>query len=239
MTLAKHKLTETTLDDVQELIPKEMNVVEDLSLLLKDKPMSTLQRYQLNSFIKCSNMVTVFVRLGKVADMTGRSVYLRKGEDKNEVLKEWMIYHYGFYVSIYQGVVDIAFILVNQILDLGFPLRNCNSQTLCSNEHVKGTGIDKTLQRIEEMTNKHRESKNLLLHRGEEVVPPAEIVSPSVFDIPDLVKKMGLPEDIITAYLKEFLALKNKEQLMEKMRSECGDLEINVERLFNELLPHY
>ena len=54
MTLIKHKLIETTLDDVQELIPREMTVVEDLSLLLKDKPLSTLQSYKLNSFIRCT-----------------------------------------------------------------------------------------------------------------------------------------------------------------------------------------
>jgi len=73
----------------------------------------------------------------------------------------------------------------------------------------------------------------------QELIPTVEIVSPSVFNIQDLVKEMGLSEDIITAYLKEFLALKNKDQFMEKMHSECGYLEIKVERLFNELLPHY
>jgi len=171
--------------------------------------------------------------------MTGRSIHRRKYEDKDELLKKWMVYHYGYYISIYQSTVDIAAVLVNQILDLGYPLRQCNFANLHANEHVKAAGIDKILEQLHKTTEEQWKGKNLLLHRGEEVVPPVKIVKPSVFDIANIAKNMGMSQTLVTEYLKEFLAKRNQTQLSEKMRSECGYLETKVERLFNNLFPHY
>ncbi|MFC2013857.1 hypothetical protein ACFLU8_03135, partial [Chloroflexota bacterium] len=44
---------------------------------------------------------------------------------------------------------------------------------------------------------------------------------------------------LVTEYLKEFLKIENQFQLSEKMRSECVYLEMEAERLFNNLFPHY
>ena len=184
-------------------------------------------------------MVSVFVRLETVADMTDRSIPRQKHEEKDEFLKKWMVYNYGYYVSIYQSTVDIALVLVNQILDLRYPLEQCKYGKLHSNKDVKAAGIDKILEQLQKTTKEHWKGKNRLLHRGEEVILPAEIVNPSVFDIADIAKNMGMSETVVTEYLKEFLAIKNQTQLSEKMRSECGYLEIKVERLFSNLLPHY
>ena len=239
MILGKHKLFETLEVDVARLLPREMSILDDLGELLEDDYLSPIHRYQVASFIRCANMVRVFVRLESVADMTGRSVHRRKYEDKDELLQDWMVYHYGYYISIYQSTVDIATVLVNQILDLGYPLRQCNFVNLHANEHIKAAGIDKILEQLQKTTEEQWKGKNLLLHRGEEVAPPVQIVNPSVFDIAGIAKDIDISQTVVTKYLKEFLAVKNQTQLSEKMRSECGYLEIKVERLFDKLFPHY
>jgi len=239
MALDKHKLFETLRLDVTGWLPPRMTMFDDLSKLLQDKSQSALHRYQIGSFIRCDNMVKVFVRLESVADMTGRSIYRRKYEDKGEFSKEWMVYHYGYYISVYQSTVDIATVLVNQILDLGYPLRQCNFVNLHDNEHVKATGIDRILEQLQKTTQEHWKSKNLLLHRGEEVAPPLQMVKPSVFPIAQIAEALGMSQDVVTRHLEEYLAVKNQTQLAEKMRSECGYLEMKVERLLDKLFPHY
>ena len=239
MALGKHKLFETLQLDVVRFLPREMSILDDLAELLEDDYLSPIHRYQVASFVRCANMVRVFVRLESVADMTGRSVHRRKHEDKDEPLQDWMVYHYGYYISIYQSTVDIATVLVNQILDLGYPLRQCNFVNLHDNEHVKAAGIDRILEQLQRTTQEHWKGKNLLLHRGEEVSPPLQMVKPSVFPIAEMAKDLRMSQDVVTRHLKAYLAVKNQTQLSEKMRSECGYLEIKVERLFDKLFPYY
>jgi hypothetical protein len=239
MALDKHRLFETLLLDVTGWLPAGMTIFDDLGKLLQEKSQSALHRYQIGSFIRCDNMAKVFVRLEGVADMTGRSVHKRKHEDRDEFLKKWMVYHYGYYVSIYQSTVDVAAVLVNQILDLGYQIRQCNFTNVYSNEHVKAAGIDKILEQLRKTTEEHSKGKNLLLHRGEEVAPPLQKVKPSVFPIAKMATALGMSQDVVTRQVKEYLAVRNRTQLSEKMRSECGDLETQVEPLFDKLLPHY
>ena len=207
--------------------------------LLAEKSLSPEERYELGSFYWCVTMVGVFNRLKEIRDMTGRSLYKRKSEIKSDLIKDWIVYNYQIYMAIYQSILDVALQLTNEILDLGTPERQCQFHMIYGNRRVVAAGLNTIIKRIHKITEYHRTGKNLLLHQGKGTSTPIRIVSPKVFDISDLAKNTGMDERVVRLYLDEFIAVKDKAQLTDKMHRECEHIENQIEKLFNQLLTQY
>lgn len=239
MTLQELELYNITLSQVEPWIPQQKRTLAAMRKLLAEESLCPKERYELGSFYWCETFVGVFSRLEKIREMTNRSLYKRKYENKTELIKEWIVYNYHIYITIYQSVRDIALQLTNEILDLGTPEKLCNFFTIYNNRRVKDAGVDVILKEIHIITEEHREGKNLLLHKGKGVSPPIRMGTPSLFNGSDIAKNMGMDEEVIRAYLEEFLAVKGKAHLVEIMLRERGQIERQVEKLFSKLLPQY
>ena len=239
MGLSEHELYRTTFSNVEPWLEQEKRTLVAMRKLLEGKSLSPKERYELGSFYWCDTFVGVFNRLEEIRVMTGRSLYKRKGENKSELIKDWIVYNYHIYMAIYQSILDVALQLTNEILDLGTPERQCQFHMIYGNRRVIAAGLNTIIKRIHKITEEHRKGKNLLLHQGKGTSPPIRMVSPNVFNITDLAKNTGMDENVVRSYLSEFLAVKDKTQLIGKMLRECGHIEFQIDKLFSQLLPQY
>jgi hypothetical protein len=238
MLLKNHKLYKLARSNIELWVPADKRSLTALRKIPEDKSLSPKQRYEIESFLWCSRLSSVFNRLEKIREMGSRSIYKKKGEDKGKVIDDWMLYNYQLYTVNYQSISEVALHLTNAILDLGNPYEKCNYGNISENRRVKAAGIAGTLKTLGDKTKEHKERKNLLVHRGKAVRPPI-VAKVSDFDIPTLAEAIGIDEDAVKADLREFLTLKNREHLYEKMESECEDIKLVVAQLFDELYPHY
>ena len=239
MALQEHELYRTSFSYVEPWLSLDKRTLLAMRKHLEDKSLSPKQRYELGSFLYCETSVGIFSRLEKIKQMAGHSLYRRKGEDITTLKKEWLVYNYHNYMMIYQSVLDVALQLTNEILDLGIPEKECKFHIISKNRRVMAAGIESILVKLSQLTKKHREGKNLLLHYGKGTSPPVRMGQVTSINVSDIARKLGWEEDKTAAALEEFLAIKDQEALVDKMNDECNYLELQVERLFGKLLPQY
>jgi len=239
MSLTEHKLFLVSLHNIEPWLPSKQKTFDDMGELLQKPSLPNLQRYELDSFYWCLTCVSLHNRLVRIHETTGRSIYLKKAEEKGTVIKDWLKYNYQYFVLVYQSALDVALLLVNAVLDLGIPYSKCTYDTIYKNRKTKDFGLLSILKTLKEMTDEHRQGKNLLLHRGKAIATPIQITKPHVFDIGDLAKSAGVEETRVITYLEEFLSIRSREDLLLKMADEIFLLEQCILTLFGKLLPIY
>ena len=172
--------------------------------------------------------------------MTGRSLYKRKKEEEASLLLDWLVYNYEHYTVVYQGISDIASLLVNEILVLGIPYRKCSFETVCENTRIHGNNIHSILKGLQKLTEKTRDGKNMWLHRGETIKLPVDTWVMDSINLHVTALKCGINLDVKTKEaLKRVLSIDTKKDLIEIMEKECHDIERQVEKLLDELTPVY
>lgn len=239
MILKNHKLYKRVLKNAKSWLPEDKIKLGNLRRLLEGGGLTPKQRYEIGSLLWCRTFSIVFSRLDRIREMTTRSIYKKKGEDKGQLINNWLYYNYQLYTVTYQSILEVALLITNEILDLGNPYRQCNFSNICENRRVKAAGLERILKMLMQKTRKHRDGKNLLVHQGKGTPVPAKGKKLDAFDISSIAKELQTDEEDIKAYLSEFLALKSREQLFEKMKRECTDIKLLVKQLFDELYPHY
>lgn len=202
--------------------------------------LSPKQQYEYNSYYWCRKLEQAFDRLENIKSMTGHSLYKKKGEQQSVLLQDWIMYNYEHYTVVYQGTLDIALLLTSEIFDLGIPYKKCSYGMVCDNTRVNGTSVHSILEKLRKATSKHREGKNLLLHRGERIELPLETEILGVVDATNMAIKLGWEASTdVKQALIEFLAIHARQDLLTIMDKECTEIELLVEKLFDKLLPYY
>lgn len=238
MSIREHQLYKVASSNLHFWIIHEDETISALWDLVEKESTSLQRGYELRSFIWCETLALLFDRLKKIREMTARSVYAG-GKYRKTVQKEWVKYNYRIYILIYQSILDVAFLLTNEVLDLGIPRRQCNYNTICENRRVRDLGINHILDKLSQMTKEHRRGKNLLLHQGISSLPSmrrSEVIS---LDITNLAVELELTEEKTRSLLDEFLLSRDKIQLVQQMDKECREIESLAEQLLDKLLPQY
>ena len=215
---------------------------ESSQILLKPDSghkLSPKQQYEYNSYYWCKTLVDVFNRLESIRTMTGRSLYKKKNEEKSVLLQEWIVYNYEHYTLVYQSILDLALLLTNEVFVLGNPYKKCFYSTICDNTRINGTDVHHILEKLSKTTSKHREGKNLLLHRGERIKLPLEPRTLDTIDVTNMAIKLGIEVGDMRELVTEFLAIHSRTELLTMMQKECSEIESQVEELFGKLLPYY
>lgn len=201
---------------------------------------SPKQHYEYNSYYWCSRFVNVFDRLRDIRNMTGRSLYRKKNEEKSVLLQEWLVYNYEHYAIVYQGILDIALLLTNAVFDMGNPYAKCSYSTVYGNTRIAGTGVGAILKELNNTVRKHREGKNLLVHQGERIKLPIETREFAEVDFINMAIRLGIQvSDKMRELVIEFLAIHTRKDLLVIMDRERKQIESQVEKLFDKLLPYY
>lgn len=239
MILKSHKLYKRVFKNVKSWLPEANIKLSNLRRLLESGDLTPKQRYEIGSLLWCRTFSIVFNRLDRIREMTTRSIYKKKDENKSQLINNWLYYNYQLYTVTYQSILEIALLITNEILDLGNPYRQCNFSNIYENRRVKAAGLDRILKKLMQKTKKHREGKNLLVHQGKGTPVPSKGKKLDAIDISSIAKELQTDEEDIKANLSEFLALKSREQLFIKMKMECKDIKLLVKQLFDELYPNY
>ncbi len=245
MAVKEHPLFNELFANVNVwVMPEIQEVVKQKGYQALLKPdsshkLSPKQQYEYNSYYWCKTLVDVFNRLESIRTMTGRSLYKKKNEEKGVLLQEWIVYNYEHYTLVYQSILDIALLLTNEVFVLGNPYKKCSYSTVCDNSRVNGTRVHRILEKLRKTTSKHREGKNLLLHRGERIKLPLESRILDIIDVTNMAIKFGIEVGNMRELVTEFLAMHGRTELLTMMREECSGIESQVEELFNKLLPYY
>lgn len=155
-------------------------------------------------------------------------------------MQEWIAYNYEHYAIVYQGILDIALLLTNEVFDMGDPYEKCSYSVVYNNTRIVGTGVRSILKKLNNTTHKHHEGKNLLVHRGERIELPVESRALAEADVINMAIKLGMEvgPDVREA-LVEFFAIHTRKDLLAIMDKECKQIESQVEKLFDKLLPYY
>jgi hypothetical protein len=202
---------------------------------------SQIYDYQVN--FRVEKVIGVINKLEEIIDMSSRSIYLRKQEDKSELVNKWSLYNYEFYTLIFQSMPDVCAMLLNYLFRLGIPDDKCYPKTTSDKLKAKAPEIINKLDEILAIISNHRNNKNQLLHRGI-ALNRHPGTQKSLEDFTDYQIKL-IAEDLrrdqasTKKLLKEFLSIIGKKNLLPIMKNECIDLEQKIIQLFDMLLPYY
>lgn len=200
---------------------------------------SPKQYYEYSCYYWCRTLEKIFIRLNGIRAMTGRSLYKKKTEVKSVLMQEWINYNYEHYAIVYQGILDVALLLTNAILELGNLYRKCTYDTICDNTKVNRTSVHHILKEILNTTKKHREGKNLFVHQGERIELPLDRKTYDSIDLFNIAFELGLEVDIDRQLIAEFLQIVTVKEIIEIMEKECKVAESQAEGLLTVLQPYY
>lgn len=223
MAVKEHELFNELLADVMDWAhPKILEELEQKGAQALLEPgsfdgLSPRQQYEFNSYYWCRRLVGIFDKLKSIRTMTGRSPSKKKNESRSVLLEEWIRHNYEYYTVIYQSILDVALLLTNEIFNLGNPYRKCSYSTVCDNTQIKGTSVHRILEKLDKTVRKHREGKNLLLHRGERIKPPIKGMRFEEIEMTNMAIKLGLMPGESEQLLREFLSLYTRVELARQL----------------------
>ena len=122
--------------------------------------------YHWNVSIEINKLVASFRRIQIIIDFL--SIPLEDIPSTDEKLSGliWLTYHYSSFIWTIVSVVDITLILTSVIFNLGIPPKHCRIGLILDHEFVSEK-VKKALKNLNTEVNRYRESRNLILHRGD------------------------------------------------------------------------
>jgi len=220
----------------KELVARGPQALEDVGQRCK---LSRGQAYEHSSWYWCNRMIVVFHRLETIQNMMGHSLYLKKNERRSQLLEDWVRYNWEHYAVAYQSVLEVALLLCNEMLVLGYPSRECRYDVVCNNTRVKNTPVYRALQKLQKTTSEHRKGKNLLVHEGQRILPSKAAKDLDTVELFNLAARVGADFEDRSELLANFLSWVTKPELLEVMDDERNEIEEQVTQLLGELLPYY
>ena len=241
MSVSGTKLYRIIKNNLMESMPAEELTTTRIRQKLKDESLTPLLRYDLSAFLWCKSCSLTFTKLKMIREMLNRSLYPRKGENKRKRIESWMAYNYQIYSVVFQSIIEVVSLLTNDILDLGYPERQCKYDSLKENKRVKASGINPVLGQVYMDALKHRENKNSLVHKGKSIPIPREykLTKKIQIDISTFTQDISADETEIREFLEGLVAAGQKRKFIEDLENECNAIQSKVEKLFHKLLPQY
>ena len=151
----------------------------------------------------------------------------------------WIEYHYSYFLGAFASVGDICLLLVNATFALGIAPRNCSRSAIRTNSWVKRTDVPRAIDRVEEVMSRHRERRNLDLHRGTSADIGA-VLGDRTFDSLRLLGLVGRASGDAEAAGLAHRGLRSvSANLAQVMSRETDELEEAIRGLLDQLSPVY
>jgi len=132
----------------------------------RTKALTSADLYCLDIFDSVSPLIQSFELLERSRCLTilmPSEKYLN-GQNINRY--EWLEYHISTFLVAFATVGDESLLLVNEVQCLGIEPKDCRARIVKGNKWVKDTPIPKCLNAIEKVIEPHKNTRNLLVHRG-------------------------------------------------------------------------
>jgi hypothetical protein len=154
--LESHPLVRSLFDLVVPLLADENN----------PKTLTPANSYTLDVFDTVSPLLQSFNLLERSQNFATLIPSTKYLQALNINRHDWIEYQISTYLIAFATVGDEALLLVNSVFCLGVDPKHCRSDILMNNKWVKETTIPERLDAIEKAIKPHRNSRNLLVHRG-------------------------------------------------------------------------
>jgi len=154
--------------------------------------------------------------------------------------ERWVDYHYSYHLIIMASLVDRALLLTNDIFRIGHPEKLCSPKAIKENYWVQQTSVVQAIEMLERITQNHRDSRNLFVHRG--IKPDVtKATSSDLYDLMTFVAQANAltqgqigADDLFDQSFKLEI-----EKLNIIMRNDGNNASEGVYALFDALLPVY
>jgi hypothetical protein len=202
-------------------------------------PMSRVETYHFAVFQQLSAITNCLTRLGQVQRiLRNYNRRLLKGTDPVSRY-EWLALHYSLHVLTLVSAYDVALQLVNVVMTIGLPLRQCRRETVAENVNVASTRVGAALKRIEGIRARHVEVRHLFIHRGQVAEPEARLNSEMLrFLALEEFVEASKPEKVPSGHTSRVFQLE-RPRLLREMAKDREQLASAADELFAALNKEY
>ena len=189
------------------------------------------EEYHWDVRVEITKMVSAFSRIQNILDfllIPPKNIPLA---NENFSKLDWLVYHNSTFIWTIVSLGDISFILTSTIFRLGIPPKHCRSRLILDHEFVSEE-VKIILKKLNNEVNKYRESRNSLLHRGDDPY----IEGTYKLKLFELLSKI-IPD--IFQSRAENLYKDNRNSLVKNIKKEGEVFEHLVSDLFDALKPSY
>jgi len=168
--LASHPLMKNVLENVQPTLDRAVKRLKRVAKKGKiraesEGAITEGQRYQVDVFQRSNALLDCVYQLEDILKFIKRFPSPRTYEKEGISQYRWIEYHYSFFVVTLVSMQDTALILVNAVFRLGNPEKSCRAELIKKNEWVKNSGVNKSLDKLEDVVSPHRPVRNSYIHR--------------------------------------------------------------------------
>lgn len=157
--LKDHVLLETSSAASREYIAKCNPEDPD-----NDPPSTMRESYAIETFLSVSNIVSCIDQLYFSIDML--SGYRSNTAPDKMNRYDYIVFGIENYYLRLTSVFDRCLRLANVIFQLGLPERQCNTESIIKNSHIKGTLVANALTELDKFTGPFRFHRNTVAHQG-------------------------------------------------------------------------
>lgn len=181
--------------------------------------------------IEVNKLVASFRRIKNVQDFL--SIPSEDIPDPDEKISRlvWLTYHYSSFIWTAVMLADLSLLLTNIVFDLGILPKHCRMRLILDHKFVSDKAKD-SLNDLDKEVNKYRETRNLLLHRGD----PPDMDGTSELVVLEALE--NTQPDIFQSRTEEHYQ-KVRDSLLEDISKKSDILENLVSKLFDALKPSY
>lgn len=242
--LASYPLMNAVFENIRPTLNKSMDRFKKIAKRgkirdRKENALNEYQSYNVNVFQRAHALLNCVYQLEDIRKFIKRFPSPRTYERENISQYRWIEYHYSYFVITLVTLADTALILVNTVFRLGNPEKLCRAEVIKSNEWVKDTTVNRSLQRIDEITSRHRSVRNLSVHRGK--APELyKIFKSDLLDYLNLYSFVNLhAESIVDKRLLDFAFKGEIKKICESLDKEFDAAKDAIWKLFDSLTPIY
>lgn len=128
-------------------------------------PLATKREgYAIEILLSIGNVVSCIDQLHFAVDML--SGYRSNVTSDRMSRYDYIAFGIENYFMRLTSVFDRCLRLANVTYQLGLPDRQCNSDSIINNSHIKGTSVEKTLKELDKYTTHFRSHRNTVAHKA-------------------------------------------------------------------------
>ena len=242
--LASHPLIKEVMDNLRPLLKRNARKLMDLAEkgIVRSKEKDELFEYEwydTEVFTHLSAIVFGIDRLKYSQNFIRTFPRLRSYEKEGIDQADWIEYHYSYYVITLVSLYDIALILTNAVFRLGNHERDCKPDLIKKNTWVRDTPVKQALDELDILVRRHREGRNLHVHRGQ-VQNIALVMESEDLDRLKLISSVHMySEPIVDKEIVDLAYKGHVEEISSRLQEEKKQTQDAIWTLFDVLLPVY
>lgn len=195
--------------------------------------------YHYHVFMKLGNLLQTVDLLETSLKFVKHFPHPRTYEKQKITQYNWLVYHYCFFTITYVSILDIALILTNSVFRLGMSEKDCKPDIIMKNDWIANSKTKTALKALQDLVSRHREPRNLSVHRGRSP-NIANIINSEYLDLLRFYSiDLENSKKLIDAEAVDFLFQRDANKIHDKLHKDFVLLEEVLQKIFDSYVPVY